>query len=162
MSENTILEKVNGLWFYGLAGSGKTYASKFVSQRIMRPFIVDGDAVRKHVSIDLGYSQAERNIQTLRIFGIGYIALENGMFPIMSSVTMTNDLLKSCQNLSISVVRIDRPFEHVKAVRDLYDGQKNVVGVDQSLQKLNTLALVNDGTENFDRELVGYATGITA
>jgi hypothetical protein len=60
------------------------------------------------------------------------------------------------------VIRIDRPFEHVKAVRDLYDGQKNVVGVDQRLQKLDTLALMNDGTENFIRELMGYVKGITA
>lgn len=162
MSENTMLEKVNGLWFYGLAGSGKTYASDFVSQRIVRAFVIDGDMVRKHVSVDLGYSEAERNIQISRILGIGHIALENGMFPIMSSVTMTNDLLKSCQNLSISVIRIDRPFEHVKAVRDLYDGQKNVVGVDQSLQELDTLALMNDGTENFVGELMGYAKSITA
>ena len=153
---------MNGLWFYGLAGSGKTYASEFLSQRIARAFLIDGDAVRNNVSVDLGYSEDDRKIQISRILGIGHIALRNGMFPIMSSVTMTNDLLKSCQNLSISVIRIDRPFEHVKAVRDLYNGQKNVVGVDQSLQELDTLALLNDGTENFDRELMGYANGITA
>lgn len=162
MSENTILEKVNGLWFYGLAGSGKTYASEFVSQRIVSAFVIDGDAVRKYVSVDLGYSAEDRNIQISRIFGIGHIALENGMFPIMSSVTMTNDLLKLCQNLAISVIRIDRPFEQVKAVRTLYDGQENVVGLDMSLQELDSLTFVNDGTENFNRELMSYAKGITA
>ena len=47
-----------------------------MSQRILRPFIVDGDAVRKHVSVDLGYSEVERNIQILRIFGIGHIAFD--------------------------------------------------------------------------------------
>tara|TARA_B110001452_G_C15199703_1_gene416408 strand:+ start:258 stop:746 length:489 start_codon:yes stop_codon:yes gene_type:complete len=162
MFEDKTLKKISGLWFYGLAGSGKTYASEFVSQRILRAFVIDGDAVRKHVSVDLGYSEEERNIQILRILGIGHIALRNGMFPIMSSVTMTNDLLKSCQKLSISVIRIDRPFEQVKALRTLYDGQKNVVGVDMSLQELDTLTFVNDGTENFNRELMGYAKGITA
>jgi len=162
MSENTILEKVNGLWFYGLAGSGKTYASEFLSQRIARAFLIDGDAVRNNVSVDLGYSEDDRKIQISRILGIGRIALRNGMFPIMSSVTMTNDLLKSCQKLSISVIRINRPFEQVKALRALYDGQKNVVGVDMSLQELDTLTFVNDGTENFNRELMGYAKGITA
>ena len=162
MFEDKTLKKISGLWFYGLAGSGKTYASEFVSQRILRAFVIDGDAVRKHVSVDLGYSEEERNIQILRILGIGHIALRNGMFPIMSSVTMTNDLLKSCQKLSISVIRIDRPFEQVKALRTLYDGQKNVVGVDMSLQELDTLTFVNDGTENFNRELLGYAKGITA
>ena len=162
MSENTILEKVNGLWFYGLAGSGKTYASEFLSQRIARAFLIDGDAVRNNVSGDLGYSEDDRKIQISRILGIGHIALRNGMFPIMSSVTMTNDLLKSCQKLSISVIRINRPFEQVKALRTLYDGQKNVVGVDMRLQELDTLTFVNDGTENFNRELMGYAKSITA
>ena len=153
---------MNGLWFYGLAGSGKTYASEFLSQRIARAFLIDGDAVRNNVSVDLGYSEDDRKIQISRILGIGHIALRNGMFPIMSSVTMTNDLLKSCQKLSISVIRINRPFEQVKALRTLYDGQKNVVGVDMSLQELDTLTFVNDGTENFNRELMGYAKGITA
>ena len=162
MSENTNIEKVNGLWFYGLAGSGKTYASKFISQEIARAFVIDGDVVRKHVSVDLGYSDEDRKIQVSRIFGIGNIALENGMFPIMSSVTMTNNLLKSCQNMSIAVIRVDRPFEQVRAVRDLYNGQINVVGVDVSLQELNTLTFLNDGTENFSRELMGYVKGITA
>ena len=162
MYEDKTLRKVGGLWFYGLAGSGKTYASEFVSQRIVRAFVIDGDVVRKYVSVDLGYSEEERNVQISRILGIGNIALKNGMFPIMSSVTMTKDLLKSCQDLSISVIRIDRPFDQVKTVRALYNGHKNVVGVDQSLQKLDTLTFVNDGTLNFNRELIDYAKGITA
>ena len=64
--------------------------------------------------------------------------------------------------MSIAVIRVDRPFEQVRAVRDLYNGQINVVGVDVSLQELNTLTFLNDGTENFSRELMGYVKGITA
>jgi len=162
MERKNCQSTVAGIWFYGLAGSGKTYASQFLSNRIPHSFVVDGDVVRRHVSVDLGYSEDDRKIQISRIFGIGNIVLENGMFPIMSSVTMTNGLLCACIDQMISVVRIERPFEQLKKVRNLYDGQKNVVGVNLVLPDLNTVSLVNDGTPKFDEALIDYAKSITA
>ena len=48
--------KSNGLWFYGLSGSGKTYASKYLKKLINNSFIIDGDEIRKNISFDLNYT----------------------------------------------------------------------------------------------------------
>jgi adenylylsulfate kinase-like enzyme len=44
-----------GLWLFGQSGCGKTYLSKKISKNIKKPFIIDGDEVRKLISFDLGY-----------------------------------------------------------------------------------------------------------
>ena len=84
------------MWFYGLSGSGKTFASSHLCSLIDHSFVIDGDMVRKYVSTDLTYTSADRNKQIGRIFGIGKIAIENQMFPIMSSVSMSDDLVLKC------------------------------------------------------------------
>ena len=85
MSNKIFPKTAKGLWFYGLAGSGKTFASSHVCSLVDNSFVIDGDMVRKFVSTDLAYSATDRKKQILRIFGIGKIAIENQMFPIMSS-----------------------------------------------------------------------------
>ncbi len=157
MSATHSPKKNVGVWFYGLSGCGKTYASNFFSKNVDKPFLIDGDLVRKHVSPDLGYSEPERKIQIGRIFGIGAIAIENGMFPIISSVTMTGHLLEKCIATNISVIRIERPIDQMKSVRSLYFEQKNVVGVDLKLPDLDVFSIRNNGTEDFERELYEYA-----
>jgi adenylylsulfate kinase len=156
-----IYPKVNGLWFFGMAGSGKTFASSFLAQKIERSFVIDGDTVRNFVSGDLGYSKEDREIQINRILGIAELALENEMFPIMSSVSMTKEVLGKCAKRDLSVVRLGRPFEQLKDVRNLYDGQKNVVGVDMALPDLKTSSILNDGTSKFYNELMNYADFIS-
>ena len=61
--------KYNGIWLFGLSGSGKTFASKFISHKINNSFIIDGDEVREHISFDLDYDLDSRLIQLKRIFG---------------------------------------------------------------------------------------------
>ena len=160
MSKKILPKTIKGLWFYGLAGSGKTFASSHVCLLIDRSFVIDGDVVRKFVSKDLAYSAADRATQTARIFGIGKIAIVNQMFPIMSSVSMSDDLVLKCANDRIAVIQIKRPFEQLQKVRDLYREAKNVVGVDLPLADLNTPTLENDGTCNFESILVDYVKSI--
>ena len=149
-----------GLWFYGLAGSGKTFASSHVCLLIAHSFVIDGDMVRKFVSTDLAYSAADRTKQLGRIFGIGKIAIENQMFPIMSSVSMSDDLVSKCANEKILLIQIKRPFEQIQKVRDLYREEKNVVGVDLPMANLNTPTLENDGTSNFELMLIDYVESV--
>ena len=59
MSKKSLPKTTKGLWFYGLAGSGKTFASLLVSSLIDHSFVIDGDMVRKFVSTDLNYSVAD-------------------------------------------------------------------------------------------------------
>ena len=156
MSKKTLPKTTKGLWFYGLAGSGKTFASSHVCSLIDHSFVIDGDMVRKFVSTDLTYCVADRTKQIGRIFGIGKIAIENQMFPVMSSVFMSDDLVLKCANEKIVVIQIKRPLEQLQKIRDLYREGKNVVGVDLPLADLNTPTIENDGTCSFEFRLVDY------
>ena len=158
-----IFPKINkGLWFYGLAGSGKTFASSQVCSLIDYSFLIDGDIVRKYVSADLEYTAADRAKQIQRIYGIGKVAIENQMFPIMSSVFMTDEMVAKCAKDRITVIQIKRSFEQLKSVRNLYFEEKNVVGVDLPAPNLDTPALENDGTCNFEIILFDYVKSITS
>ena len=151
------IKRFKGLWFYGLAGSGKSFASQFLKPVIANSFVIDGDVVREYISTDLAYSVEDRTKQIFRIFGIGKIAIINNKFPIMSSVSMSDNMLKTCDREDIAVVLIKRPMEQLKIVRHLYTSENNVVGVDLPLANLDTLTLENDGTKSFEITLTDYA-----
>ena len=78
------MQKIKGIWLYGVAGSGKTYASSF--KRIKKFFVIDGHKIREIISSDLKYDLKSRIIQLNRLYGIAILALDNGYFPIISSV----------------------------------------------------------------------------
>ena len=80
------LYKSNGLWFFGLSGSGKSYASKFLNKLIKNPFLIDGDDIRKNISFDLNYSIKDRKTQVKRVYGLAKISINQGFFPIISTV----------------------------------------------------------------------------
>ena len=42
---------VKGIWLYGLAGSGETFTSHILNKKLDNSFIIDGDEVRKHISM---------------------------------------------------------------------------------------------------------------
>ncbi len=147
------MKRSKGIWFYGLSGSGKSFASSVCKEFIPNAFVLDGDDVRKYVSRDLSYSEIDRKVQTKRILGISKIVLQNNMFPIISTVTMQSDLLGECNKLQIEVVLLSRPMDQIYRVREIYKSKSNVVGKDIALKKFDTTALTNDGTNNFDKLL---------
>ncbi len=66
------------LFFTGLSGSGKSTLAKIIYAKLLeaggRPVtLLDGDIVRQHLSSELGFSKAHRNINVNRI---GYVASE--------------------------------------------------------------------------------------
>ena len=151
-------KRYKGIWFYGLSGSGKSFASAICREFIPNAFVVDGDDVRKYVSMDLSYSELDRKVQTKRTLGISKIVMKNNMFPIISTVTMQSDLLIECNILQIEVVRLSRPMDQIRQIRKIYKNQINVVGKDIVLEKFDVRTLTNDGTNKFDkllRELFG-------
>ena len=145
-----------GIWFYGLSGSGKTYASKLTSRKIQNSFIIDGDVVRELISPDLGYSMHDRGIQIKRILGISLMTLKNGYFPVASSVTMSTEIFNFCKINFIDVVEIQRAKDQLHRSRDLYKNSKNVVGKDIGLVELETFKIFNDGTRKFDQKVLSY------
>ena len=54
------------LW---LSGIGKTFASK-ISKKVKNYFIIDGHYIRKLISYDLGYTEADRIIQLKRVLDL--------------------------------------------------------------------------------------------
>ena len=153
-----VMKQSNGIWFYGLSGSGKSFASSVCKEFIPNAFVVDGDDVRKYVSKDLSYSKNDRKVQTNRILGISKIVIQNKMFPIISTVTMQSDLLGECNKLQIEVVLLSRPMDQIYKVREIYKNKSNVVGKDIAFKKFDTRTLANDGTDKFEkllRELFG-------
>ena len=86
--------KIKGIWLYGLAGSGKTFASSFLKKKKKNSFIIDGDRVRETLSKDLNYDLKNRIIQINRLYNVAILVLDNGYFPIISSVYMNNNIIK--------------------------------------------------------------------
>ena len=146
-------KKIKGIWFYGLAGSGKTFASQKISKLINNSFIIDGDLVRQNVSFELGYTPDDRKKQLLKVFGITKIALYNNYFPIISTVSMYKNIFKKCKEEKILIIKIVRPMEQILKLRKIYDVGKNVVGVDIDLKDFRTRILENSGEISFENTL---------
>ena len=143
-----------GIWLYGLAGTGKSYGSNIISNAVKNSFIIDGDNVRAKISVDLGYTVEDRLMQIQRIFGIAMLAMDNGQFPIISSVYMTEHLAEKCQKIGIKVIHIKREKDTLQRIRKIYSTDKNVVGKDIELENIDTLMIQNFGDQNFEKELL--------
>ena len=116
--------------------------------------MIDGDEVRKLVSPELGYSSGERTQQLNRVLGIALIAKSNGLFPIISTVTMIYSTLITCQANNFEVVEITRPYHQLKKVRAFYENGENLVGTHIKLPKLKTVKINNNGDEKFSVQLM--------
>ena len=153
-TQRKLAKRVSGIWFFGLAGSGKSYASNIISEASEMAFLVDGDDVREYVSTDLAYDLASREIQIGRIFGISMLAIKNGYFPIASSVYMNEETLQKCIVNGMVVIQIERPFGDITPLRDIYENSSDVVGKDIKLPNIETRVLQNDGSEVFRSQLL--------
>jgi len=143
-------KKIKGIWFFGLAGTGKTFASKICGKLIERSFLIDGDDVRKLVSFDLGYSVSDRELQIKRVLGLAEIAIKNEQVPVVSTVTMSKEISQRCNQLSFAMAHIIRPIDQLRKVRDIYETGRNVVGVDIQQENLDIQKIYNNGDENFE------------
>jgi adenylylsulfate kinase-like enzyme len=141
--------KIKGLWFIGLAGSGKTFASKYLDKKIKNNIIIDGDEVRKKISYDLGYSLSDRTKQIRRMLGIALICIKSKKFPIISTVLINNKILKQAKKNNIKVIKIEREMKQLKKVKKIYKNSKNVVGKDISFPKIKVDSILNTGSQEF-------------
>ena len=143
-----------GIWFYGLSGVGKTYASNYIfSNDNHKSIIIDGDVVRELISIDLGYSIKEREKQINRIFGIAKIALKSKLFPIISSVYMNKSLLEKAEIENILVIKIERQQVAAKKNNKTYNENKDIVGIDLDYEVFRTIEIHNSGDIEFCKQL---------
>ena len=144
------MKNVKGIWFYGVSGSGKSYISNLLKNKIKNSVIVDGDIVRKYISYDLGYSLEDRQKQVLRMFGIGKIICMSKKFPIISTVYFDKKVRKMANNQNFYILHVIRKNKDlIKKNNPTYKNLKNIVGQDISYENFQTDELINDDSKNF-------------
>ena len=151
-----IIKKHKGVWFYGVAGSGKTVASRFFKKIIKNCFVLDGDRIRKYVSFDLGYTIKDRKVQVSRVFGLVKLSLESKIFPVVSTVYMNQNMKQKLKKQKIFLINITRDLKNIKNRKKIYNNKTNhVVGVDIKMPKLkNEFKIVNNSTiKDFQKKL---------
>jgi adenylyl-sulfate kinase len=89
--ETRDLETGCTLWFTGLSGSGKSTLSTMVAGRLRslgrKVEVLDGDAVRKHLCRDLGFSQPDREENIRRIGFVCELLTRNGIIAIVAAIS---------------------------------------------------------------------------
>ena len=148
-------KNVRGIWFFGLSGSGKSYASNYLKKKIKKSIVIDGDHVRKEVSFDLGYTIGDRKVQIRRVLGIAKIILSSNYFPIISTVYFDKTLYKECSKISILPIKVIRKdIKNIMKNHKTYiNNKKNIVGVDILYPNRKVKNLYNNGELNFCKKL---------
>lgn len=146
--------KKKGIWFYGMSGSGKTFASKIILKNKKNSILIDGDDVRKFISYDLGYTLHDRKIQIRRIFGMVKIILKSNLFPVISTVYMDKDIANNLKKNNIHLVKIDRNLKRIMKSHKTYKNKKNVVGKDIKLDQIKSTNIFNSGEKIFCQKIL--------
>ena len=84
-------EKGFVLWFTGLSGSGKSTLSAELFRRMrdagMPVELLDGDAVRAHLSKGLGFSKEDRDTNIRRVGFVARLLARNGVIAIAAAIS---------------------------------------------------------------------------
>lgn len=79
------------VWFTGLSGSGKTTIARALerelNERGARPFVIDGDLVRRGLCSDLGFSAADRVENMRRIAELARLIVDGGLVAIVACIS---------------------------------------------------------------------------
>ena len=141
--------KKKGFWFYGLSGSGKSFALSYLKKKIKNGFVIDGDLVRKYVSVDLKYNLKDREIQINRVLGLAKLALMSKLVPIISTVYLNSIVSRKASKIGIRIIKIDRDMSKIFKSHPTYKYKKNVVGRDIKYGNIKSKTIFNDEGKNF-------------
>jgi sulfate adenylyltransferase subunit 2 len=79
------------LWLTGLSGAGKSTIARGLAAALRargrRAEVLDGDAVREHLSQGLGFSRADRDTNVRRIVFVADLLARNGVVPIVAAIS---------------------------------------------------------------------------
>ena len=79
------------LWFTGMSGAGKSTISERIYERLRtagaRVELLDGDAVRTHLSKGLGFSKEDRDTNIRRIGFVCELLTRNGVIAIVAAIS---------------------------------------------------------------------------
>ena len=143
------MNKINGIWFCGLSGSGKSYGSRYLEKRIKNSIKIEGDAVRKFINYDLGYTKKDRIKSALTNLRIAQLLIHEKKFPIISNVYIDSKVIMLAKKNKIKVIKVIRK----KLTNIKFDKKtKDVVGRDIKFKELKCSKLLNDN--NFENKLL--------
>ena len=112
------------MWFTGLPRSGKTTLSRLVAERLRalgvdRVEILDGDVIRRTLSVGLGYSKADRNENVRRIAEHADAVTRSGAMCIVAAISPYADARAAARRLIGDFVEVHcRAPVDVCAARD--------------------------------------------
>jgi adenylylsulfate kinase len=113
------------IWLTGLPSSGKTTLAEALAARVRaqghRVEVLDGDAVRRQLSPDLGYSPDDRATNVLRVGFVAHLLSRNGVVAICALVSpyrRQRDEVRALHGGSFCEVYVAAPVE-VCAARDV-------------------------------------------
>ncbi len=79
------------VWFTGLPSAGKTTTALAVAERLRatgrRVEVLDGDAVREHLSAGLGFARADRDLNVARIGFVADLLARNGVLVLAAVIS---------------------------------------------------------------------------
>src|SRR5438132_10754096 len=85
-----MLDKRFTIWFTDLSGAGRSTLAEALAQRLkargQRVEILDGDAVRTHLSKGLGFSREDRDTNIKRIAFVCALLTRNGVVCISAAI----------------------------------------------------------------------------
>ncbi len=85
------VEKSFTLWFTGLSGAGKSTISHLVAAELERRGqlveLLDGDAVRRHLSSELGFSKEHRDLNVERIGWVASRLVRAGAVVVVAAIS---------------------------------------------------------------------------
>src|SRR2546421_277271 len=159
-----MLHKGFTLWLTGLPGAGKSTLSQAIEQRLKvchcKVEVLDGDAVRAHLSKGLGFSREDRDTNIQRIAFVCNLLTRNGVVCISAAISPYREA-RAWARREIGhfiEVYVKCPIEvcRQRDVKGLYklvdEGKiKNFTGVDDPYEKPENPELVIET----DKESVG-------
>ena len=144
------------IWITGLSGVGKTTLCNALYSSLKKQFLsvvkLDGDEIRKTISMDLGYQERDRTVQIQRIQRLANLLSEQGIIVLVAALYAQDDLLKwnrdNIQHYYEIYLKAPLSFLKKRDSKGVYsnNGNTSVVGVDIDWHEPKSADLTIDAT----------------
>lgn len=144
-------------FFTGLSGAGKTTIGGLFYRRLKakKPtvFLLDGDAFRKNLCADLGYSNEDRLKSAYRGFGMSKMLAEQGFDVVNCGIAMFSEIRgwnrEHIENYKEIYIKVSKETLMKRDQKGLYSAGKSVVGIDLPFDEPSSpdFVIENNGEE---------------